>query len=670
MNLDKLNILRGAFAAALTPPPWLNLAEWSRQHVRLSQEDSSVRGEFIPWPFQQEPLEVMSPGHPAEKVCLMCASQTIKTRVSLNLLAYIMAVDPGPTLFVEPTQADAENLSKDRVDPMLRDMPVLRERVVEAKSRDAGNTIFHKKFAGGHVTFAFATTPTQLAMRPIRYLLLDEVSRYGVSAGKEGDPVRLAEKRTITFWNRKIIYASSPGNEGACRITDIWNHSDQRQWFVPCPFCGHEQTLEWSGMTWSKGAEPVTCARKTETGEFVKDLAVVSHEDPKYRCSSCDCLIGHEHKYWMNRNGRYIAQRPKGKYPGFRVNQLVSPVRSWADIVSEWMEVWDKPEQRKVFHNTVLAETYRTMGEEPPDDEKLWLRAQMNFKPDVLPSRIHFVTAGIDVQGDRLEVQVRGWNGRTKESWLIDYEVIPGKPQNAEAWAALDSMLDREYPHAGGARLPISVVAIDSGDATQEVYSWARRKRPDQVLVVKGSATGIALLGQPSPVDVMVNGKKMRRGCKVRLVNVSMAKSEVYGWLKHEAPKEGEPFPNGYLHDYAHSREYFAQFCAESFQYRIVKGFRRGEWVKNRERNEVLDTFVYARAAAEHYGLSRRSEQHWRAIEKYLGVEHVPVSTVEHVPIPADLPVPIPAPVAARQPAPAVHQAARRQPRFRFKARI
>lgn len=604
MTFDRqLKKLREAAADALLPSPEIDLADWAEQNVKLSSEDSATRGDFVPWPFQREPMSVMSPMHPAEKVAMKCGSQTMKTRLILNMLAYLIAQDPGPCLIIEPTADDAESLSKDRLDPMFRDTPALKGKVKESKSRDAGNTIFHKKFDGGHVTIAYATAPSKLAMRPIRYMFFDEVSRYVASAGKEGDPVRLGEKRTVTFWNRKLIYASSPGNAGSCRISEIYEFSDQREWFVPCPFCGHEQILVWAGITWGPARE---CHVKKSDGHFEKATVDVDPERPCYRCAACDCLIPEHFKSWMLEHGRWIAQNPAGKYPGFHVSQLASPVRAWGDIVQEWLEIQGKPEQIKVFVNTVLGETYQEQGE-APDFEKLMARREDSYRLGQVPEGVLFLTAGVDVQKTWIEGYVWGW-GRGKQRWLVDHFRIDKNPYDPTAWDDLTAILNRTYRHPSGADLALVRMAVDTGHASNEVYAWARQHGSSRVLAVDGRSSGAAIILPPTQVDVTLQGRRIKHGCKLWGVNVSMCKSELYGLLGKERPQDGEPYPAGWVHFPSDApEEFFRQLTAEQLTTRVVKGYRRTEWQKIRERNEALDCYDYARAAASQFGLDRNA---------------------------------------------------------------
>jgi phage terminase large subunit GpA-like protein len=615
--------LNQAFARGLRPPPQLSLAEWSEKNIILSPEDSAAKGHYTTerWEFQREPMEVMSPRHPAERVCILAASQTLKTRLLLNLLAYVIAEDPGPVLFVEPTAQVAESVSKDRVAPMIRDTPALRGAVADAKSRDSGNTIEHKKFKGGHASFAFATSPSSLATRPIRYLLLDEISREEYSSSNEGDPVRLAEKRTITFYNRKIVYASSPSNDGACRISDVFEHSDQRQWHVPCPYCNHFQVIEWQGLVWSQGGQPV----KYRDERGVECEKVIPAAQPQYRCEACENLIPERRKPSMNANGRYVPANPQGLFPGFRINQLASPIRTWGDIVQEWLECQGKPEQLKVFVNTVLAETWKEKGERP-DWEKLYGRRE-KYELGSVPAGVLFLTAGADVQDNRIEASLYGW-GRNRECWLIEHAVFYGKPTEQKVWNDFASWKGGSWKHASGAQMQILLTAVDTGHATNDVYAWVRTQGKDVLAVDGRQSVSGAIVGQPSMVDVDLQGRKIRRGVAIWPVDTTKLKYELYGRLNLPAPEDNQSYPTGWVHIPEIGPEFCRQLVAEQVVTKTVRGYKKIVWEKI-GRNEALDTWVYARAAAHQAGSDRASEEVWVAMEHALGIIELKAEPIE-----------------------------------------
>ena len=234
------------------------------------------------------------------------------------------------------------------------------------------------------------------------------------------------------------------------------------------------------------------------------------------------------------------------------------------------------------------------------------------------------MTAGADVQKDRIEVEVVAW-GRGKESWSIDYRVFEGDTSRVAVWEKLTALLNETYPNVAGLDMPIIQMAVDSGYAAMEVYEWARRQG-GRVLVIKGDVRAAAVLGTPSPIEVGPLGVKLKRGVRVWPVNSGMAKEELYRWLRLERPtdeeiEQGIPFPPGYCHIPRYSEEYFRQITAEQLVAKLVKGYRRLEWQKMRDRNEALDCRVYARAAAARVGLDRYGEKHWRAMEDRMGLQ-------------------------------------------------
>jgi phage terminase large subunit GpA-like protein len=630
---QQLDRLLGALSRGLRVPPKLLVSEWAARYRQLSSEASAERGQWRNRPFQAEPMDCLSPTHLCERVVLMCASQLMKTEILVNFVGYIIDQDPGPILFVEPREEDAKTLSKDRIAPMLRDTPQLAGKVADVRSRDAKNTTLHKGFQGGHLTFVGAISPAALAMRPIRYCLLDEVDRYPVSAGTEGDPVMLAVRRTDEFaYNKKIIEASTPTIEGASRIARAYEASDQRKPYVPCPFCGEFQVLQFAGLEWPSGKP----------------------DEAQYRCGACRELIPHHKKTWMLESGKWIAHNPGSKVPGFWISQLYSTRRSWGAIAEEFLEAIKTQETLKVFTNTVLAETWKEKGEAPE-----WKRLHDRREPYPLgfvPERGLLLTAGVDVQKDRLEGRVYAW-GRNFENWVVDSYVLTGDTSREEVWHLLREKLNLSYPHESGAQMSLVSMAVDSGYETQAVYRWARRTADSRVMVVRGSSIPSSVpLSTPRPVDVNMNGRKIKRGLKLYIVGTGHYKSELYGWLRQERPAEDEGFPVGFSHFSEQlDEEFFRQLTAEELVTRVNKNrYRIHEWVKTRERNEALDTAVYARAAAAKIGIDRYTERNWLAVEQTLRPEEIrePDQTPTETPTPAPMVVPV-ANVTPTPPAPA-----------------
>ncbi|MBK8191652.1 MAG: phage terminase large subunit family protein [Vampirovibrionales bacterium] len=239
---------------AIKPPPKLTVSEWANQYLQLSAEDSAEPGQFSTdrAPYQKGIMDAVSE-RGIHTVVVKSSAQIGKTAILKAIIGFHVDQDPAPILMLQPTEHMAEAFSKDRLAPMIRDTPALKDKIADPRSRDSGNSILHKRFAGGHLTLAGSNSPAGLASRPIRIVLCDEVDRYPASAGSEGDPVNLAIKRTATFWNRRIVLTSTPTIKGASRIDMAYENSDQRHFYVPCPHCGTFHIFKWENCRWPPG---------------------------------------------------------------------------------------------------------------------------------------------------------------------------------------------------------------------------------------------------------------------------------------------------------------------------------------------------------------------------------------------------------------------------------
>jgi phage terminase large subunit GpA-like protein len=615
MRVEEIQIVA---ADVLVPPPDLTVSEWADQNRRLSSESAAEKGEWRTdrAPYQRAIMDALSPNHPAETVVIMSAAQMGKSSMLENFVGYIIDLDPGPVLMVQPRELDAEAFSKDRLAPMFRDTPILREKVSEARSRDSRNTILHKKFLGGTITLSAANSPAGLAMRSIRYCLLDEIDRYPASAGAEGDPVNLAITRTANFWNRKIVMCSTPTVRGLSRIEAAWLESDQRSFWVPCPHCGERQVLRWERLTWPEG----------------------NPRKAYYRGEHCDHEIHDWQKHHMLKHGEWRAANPESSTVGFWINALYSPWRKWGELADKFVKAQRSQETLREFVNTVLAEPWVESGE-VPDWQRLYERRE-SYDLGTVPVGGLILTAGADVQKDRIEIQVVAW-GEGKESWLVDYVVLDGDTAAPAVWRKLTDWTSATYPHANGANLQIQRLAIDSGFGTQHVYNWARQQAPGRVLVIKGVEYAAAAVGLPTGVDVTHIGKKLPRGVRVWPISTGTLKGELYGWLRLPAPLDGEPYPPGYCHFPQVGDEFFKQLTAEQLVTKVTKGgYRKQEWQKIRERNETLDTRIYARAAAIVFGIDRFGERQWAQLREQVGATRVSVAAQPAAPEPAPTPSP------------------------------
>lgn len=490
-----------------------------------------------------------------ETVVVMSSAQVGKTEVISNVIGYHVHQDPSPILAVMPTLEMAEAYSKDRLAPMVRDTAALAALIADARSRDSGNTLLHKRFPGGHITLAGSNSPASLASRPVRLVLCDEVDRFPVSAGTEGDPVNLARKRATTFWNRKFILTSTPTIKGASRIEAAFEASDQRRYHVPCPHCEALQPLAWKQLRWPDG-EPGAA---------------------RYVCVECGAEIDHARKLWMLERGEWVSEAPFRGTAGFHLSELYSPWRSWGQMAQDFLDAKRLPETLKTWINTALGEPWEEDGE-AVDDTGLLARREP-YTLDEVPREVRLVVAGIDVQDDRLEVTLLG--AAADELWVLGHVILWGRPAEALVWRDLDELLARRHgPHA------VVCAALDSGGHNAgQVYAYARQRAARRVYAVKG----VAGMGRPA---VSRGSKVGREQVRLFLVGVDTVKAALLGRLKVTTPGPGYIHFAGDLDE-----EWFAQLTAEKMVRRWVRGQMRIEWVKQRPRNEALDCMVYAMAA-------------------------------------------------------------------------
>lgn len=561
--------LASVSARALKPPPKLTVSEWADSFRKLSPESSAEVGAWHTSraEYQREILDAVSDPS-IESVVIMSCAQVGKTEMLLNLIGYHIHQDPSPILLVQPTLDMAQTFSKDRLAPMLRDTPVLQGKVADPKARDSGNTTLKKNFFGGHITMCGANSPASLASRPIRLVLFDEVDRFPVSAGSEGDPIDLARKRAATFWNRKEVAVSTPTIRNASRIEALFENTDKREYHVPCPDCGHHQVMRWSNVHWT---------------DENPDTAF-------YACDECGGAWDDAARYKAIRKGEWRATAPFVGRAGFRLSGLCSPWTPLSSAVADFLQAKKLPETLRVWVNTYLGESWEDDGERLDDFQIASHRE--DYTSDQLPKEVVFLTAGVDVQDDRLEMEVVGW-GRDEESWSVEYKTFFGDPASAQVWADLDSYLTLQFSTEDGRELSIKAAAVDTGGHhTQAVYKFCKPRLGRRIFAIKGvGGEGKPIVGRPSTNNHIK--------CKLFPIGVDTAKETIYSRLKIKEVGAGYcHFPKHY------NDEYFAMLTAEKVVRKYHKGFHRREWIKVRPRNEALDCRVYALAALSIVGVN------------------------------------------------------------------
>lgn len=569
----------------INPVEKLTPSQWADKYRVLSNEASAEPGRWRTSraEYQRGMLDIAA-DKSVKQIVVMSSAQIGKSEILLCLLGYFLDYEPCPVLVMQPSLEMAEDFSKTRLAPLFRLCPVFRGKIKDPRSRDSGNTLLLKQLSnGGRVALAGSNSPASLASRPIRIVMPDEIDRYPASAGTEGDPVDLALTRTATFWNSLSILTSTPTIKGESRIEKAFLQSDQRHYYVSCIHCGYEQYLKWDNLQYEgKGTEDF----KIDTLEYI--------------CESCGAGIPENQKLKMINSGKWKAHAPFNGVAGFHLNQLYSPWRLWTDIALEFESARDDPERYKVWYNTRLGLPLEAETRVRFEWENLLARAETsNYSLGQIPEGALFLTAGVDVQGDRLEVAVFGW-GDGEECFLIDYHQILGDTLNPSVWMQLEAFLEKDYPHPLGAKIKVRRSFIDTGFSTQEVYQEVLKRR--SWFAIKGKSGDRPLVSTPSLQEVNYAGKKITRGISLYILGVDVAKSVLLSRCKISQP--GAKYLNVPQDITKAWCQGFAGSEVMLKKYKNKQPYYVWEPVSN-IRNEPLDTIVYAYCCAIMAGITR-----------------------------------------------------------------
>jgi len=561
-------IFGAAWREGLRRDPDMTIDVWADTFLTLPNETSAERGQYRTsrTPYVVEPMRELSPSSPTKRVVLQWGAQTAKTTLGLAWTGFTMHLAPCSMMMVQPTIDMAEDVSKERIAPLIENVPVLTERALANKSRNSDSTIRRKRFRGGFLKIAGANSAVSLRSTPIKNLFCDEVDGYPDDVDGEGSPIKLAEKRTATFRRGKKLFASTPSLKDHSAIEKLMLQSDQRRYFVPCPHCDHFDTIRWENIDYR-------------------------NDDPKTAtllCVKCGALIDEGSKTQMLERGQWRATaNGDGRTVGFHLNALYSPVGmfSWEDAVFEWLQAKNDPSQLKTFVNTVLAETFEDRADTVEPDV---IFARRETYPAEVPDGVGAIVAAVDVQGDRLEYQIKGY-GAGEESWLLEWGSVPGDPTQGQVWLDLDQKLLAPWEHASGRKLRVECVAVDSNWKPDRVYEFCKARANRRVFAVIGTKEwGKPLLGRP----------RARNSYRTRVypLCVNTGKETVHSRLRIAKPGIG------YMHLPTEiDREYVDQLTAEKLLRQVVKttGGKHvvTKWSKIRDRNEALDLEVYSLAA-------------------------------------------------------------------------
>jgi phage terminase large subunit GpA-like protein len=582
-NIEGVSSAIQRATAQLRPPPDLKPSEWVEANIRIPA------GNAVPGPmrldnapYQREPMDMLV--HPdCYRETLMWGAQVGKTMTALGVQGYCISLQPRSQMMMQPSQGDLHTWLETKFNPLVEANPSIRKLVAKPRGRDGVNNRQMKSYPGGFLMFAWSGSPKTMRGRSAPLIVCDEVDGYEVT--EEGHPVGLLWQRAATFGDaRFLLEISTPTIKGSSYIEKGFDAGDQRRFHVCCPDCDHEQTLKWKNVTW-------TGRRSTGIDDADLDAADDAEHQPETArivCEACGSLWDDGQRIAVIRGGRWIAAKPFRGHASYHLNELYSTFRRLRDIVQSYLDKL-ATDDLQTFVNVSLAETWEEKGEQV--DATGLMARRVAFSAQV-PLGGVYLTAGIDMQNDRLEVEVVAW-GVGEESWSVAYVVLWGDTLQQDVWEDLDGLLAETWQHESGAHLPIAAACLDTGGTgghTQAAYDYAKGKTGRRLFAVKGGGTwGSPIVAAPSRKQ---SGRKAR---KVDLFTVGVDEAKLTVMRRLNVVRPGP----GYCHFPSdRDEEYFRQLTAERLVTRYVKGFPIREWYKpDRARNEALDCRVYALAA-------------------------------------------------------------------------
>ena len=572
---DVVAIARTAWA----PPPALLPSEWAERYRRLP-ESSAARGSR--WTNAAAPplagIMDATRERGVRRIVLMKAAQCGGSECIANVLGHAIHLDPCPVLLAHPTYESVVEWLKEHFDDMTRNTPELAARVRDRRAprgaHQGESTITLKRFPGGYLAGVGGNSPNAYARRAVRLVIADDAERLPVAVSDEGDPAQLLATRTATFHDGLALFVSTPTIEGG-RTDQMFQASDRRRYFLACP-CGRQDYV-----TWNDGAH----FRVAYDGDDARTAGL--------ECPGCHVRHGETERRRMIASGFWkpTAEPKEPGHVGFHLPATLSTLGSTTleAVVARWLSARrEGREALRAFVNTVLGEAWQDRDAPKVEPHTLLCRRE-DFGADV-PSRALALTAGVDVQSDRLEVQVIAW-GEHLERWVVDWTPVPGDPRQPSTWAMLTSVLAGTYEHASGVRLPIHATCVDSGFLADEVYAYVLSQQHRRVYAIKGESHATA-----EPLVMKASERTFGRNARpVRLyrLNVDAGKAELVAALAMPAGGPGSIHFGAFL-----GEPYFVQLTAERRERYYVHGVARERWTKQEgARNEAFDTAIYARAA-------------------------------------------------------------------------
>ena len=576
-------LMEKIMADVFTPPDDLTVSQWAAKYRILTSEASAEAGLWrnSRTPYLREVMDAFTDAN-VQHIVMVAASQVGKTECELNIVGYIIDQDPGSILYVHPTDGDAKEFSRLRIDPMFRESPSLRKKIVQTAKRTAANTVKQKSYPGGILTLCGSTEAHALASKPIRYVIGDERDRWAASAGDEGDPWRLAMARQKTFYNAKAVEVSTPTIKGHSAIADAFVTGTMERWVSQCPHCGGWYEIRWQDIRFDYDVSTVRDAKTYQINQVY------------YCCPGCggvssEQTMKHQPAHWQAENpSAYKTNRCRS----FWLNAFVSTWASWNDIIQDFLTAGNDGKKLQTVFNTSFGELWEDRGDLEDEDAMLARREEYEAE---LPEGVLVLTCGIDTQDNRLEYEVVG-HGHFGETWGIQKGVIMGRPDDDKTWEALDDVLDHRFTYADGIGIQISLAFIDEGGHfTQEVRQRAQQRQGKRLFCIKGMAgADRPYTAPPKQMKIVVN-QKIIGSCWQYQIGVDAGKQIIMDNLHVQEP--GSKFCHFPRRD-DYGPTFFKGLLSERLEYDEKKA-KPWTWKKipGHERNEALDCRNYALAA-------------------------------------------------------------------------
>jgi len=623
-------IIAQAMAEAMRPPPPPDITRWCENNIEFD-ERSPMPGPFNieRFPFLREIHQVLSPEHPCREVTIKGSAQIGKTVSIINpTIGAWHEYCPLDSLVVHPTASAKDDWVNTKWNPMRRQARSLK--AIFGIGQNGGNKDTSKDQETldqtGSLRIVSAGSPADLTGTSRRLVIMDDLAKFEMT--DKGDPEALAESRASAFEDAKILRVSTPQIKGTCRIGKAYARSDQRVYDVPCPHCGKMAPLTWEN--------------------FLKNIDPENLSAGCFSCETCEKKILHSHKEQITRAGNWRVTNPKGDHPGFFFWRAYAPQRDWASIAVEYgrMMGWSRMvastatvaaakenvevETEQTFHNDVLGLEYDQANDAPDwedlrdrteNADALAEKGEFGIKPldlGVVPASGVILTAGVDCQDGWMAIHIKAF-GKNRKRWTVFYTRIDHSIGSQEGRAALNAYLKQGFKTELGLPINLDALAIDGGAYTDDVWSWAKTHPWSRVIIVKGGSSQNAPLMVPMKFERRNDGKAKRRQKRAFILNVSLMKGQFYTWVRQEDPEQ-----RGYCQfALGLGDEYYREVTSEV---RILTRQRSGtvtaKWdlVNPTQRNEALDTELYAEAAARRKGWASMTDDQWDALEAKRGV--------------------------------------------------